>query len=463
MRDGAFGWLLLSMGWLTVAVAPVLLLLLMQIQFLPYHSSFITWTQRIALFADLALMWLLWWLWRTKLSGAETDGQPHPTARAWLVAGGALSVSAFLFSWTVATFPGEWQEGALPGLRLFPATDPAEFVSFHNWLFNSPVDFETRRRWLPFSSTLVLTALNVYEGLGIDDPEKAKSRDYLFLARSRDLKGAILTSPTCRRSTSRAHNFRAQNWMTRSFKARRSPTRTFKARRSIARGFRERRSMALSFRVRSSIARSFRERRSTMHSFRMRHSMTRSFRGRTLVTHGSRARRSGRRSSRVRILVTRGFRARRSMARSFRARSSIARGFRARRSTMRSFRARRSEDALLRGSWLTGAQLQGASLDGAELQGASLVGAELQGTSLIGAQLQAAKFDVADLRGASLQAAYLRATEFSSTFLWRTNREVPREIRDIRLPEAFDAWQPLWKHGNGVIRQTTKNIKTCAR
>ena len=64
-------------------------------------------------------------------------------------------------------------------------------MSLHDLLFDLPVDDTTRRRKSPFSSTLVLTGLNVYEGLGIDDPEKAKWRDYVFHARGRDLKGAI--------------------------------------------------------------------------------------------------------------------------------------------------------------------------------------------------------------------------------------------------------------------------------
>jgi uncharacterized protein YjbI with pentapeptide repeats len=65
-------------------------------------------------------------------------------------------------------------------------------VSLHDWLFNLPVDETTRRRRSPFSSTLVLPGLNIYEGLKIDDPEKANWRDYVFRARGRDLKGAIL-------------------------------------------------------------------------------------------------------------------------------------------------------------------------------------------------------------------------------------------------------------------------------
>ena len=59
VRDSAFGYLLRAIAWVTLVVAPVLLLM-MQIQFLPFHSSFIVWTQRVALLADFVL---LWWLW----------------------------------------------------------------------------------------------------------------------------------------------------------------------------------------------------------------------------------------------------------------------------------------------------------------------------------------------------------------------------------------------------------------
>ena len=67
----------------------------------------------------------------------------------------------------------------------------SEKVSLHEWIFNSTVDPATRRRWLPFSSTLVLPGFNVFEGVGIDDPKKVEWRDFVFRARGRDLKGAI--------------------------------------------------------------------------------------------------------------------------------------------------------------------------------------------------------------------------------------------------------------------------------
>jgi Pentapeptide repeats (9 copies) len=192
VRASRFGTLLRGIAWVTLVVAPVLLLLMMQIQFLPFHSSFITWTHRIALLAALVL---IWWLWREILSGRAADGRRRPASRVWTGLGFALSACAVLFSWTAATFPGEWQEDHWPDWRFLDARtelgEPKK-VSLHDLLFDLPVDNTTRHRRSFFSSTLVLPGLNIYEGLRIDDPEKAKWRDYVFRARGRDLKGAIL-------------------------------------------------------------------------------------------------------------------------------------------------------------------------------------------------------------------------------------------------------------------------------
>ena len=110
-------------------------------------------------------------------------------ARSGLVIPGVvLSVGVLVFSWTVATFPGEWQEERLADLRFAPVRDASEpskdkpsepkamalgdwivpswagwagnwllakEVSLHGLIFKSPVDPTTRRRRLPFSSTLV--------------------------------------------------------------------------------------------------------------------------------------------------------------------------------------------------------------------------------------------------------------------------------------------------------------------
>jgi uncharacterized protein YjbI with pentapeptide repeats len=183
IREGPFGWLLRGIAWSTLVIAPVLLLLMIQIQFLPYHSLSITWVHRLALVADMIL---IWWLWGRILSGREIDGFPSFwksfTRNAFAL---ALSASVVLFATLSATFPNEWQESH------FTRLDQLEVpVSIHDLVFNSTVNDVTRHRAL-LSSTLVLTGFNIYEGLKIDDPDKVRGRDFIFRARGRDLNGAI--------------------------------------------------------------------------------------------------------------------------------------------------------------------------------------------------------------------------------------------------------------------------------
>ena len=198
IRSGHFGTALRAIAWITLVIAPILLLLMMQIQFLPFHSSFITWTHRVILFADL---WLLWWLWRSILWDEVHD---DPTRRpAWTVVCRALSLCVVLFSGVVATFPGEWQENFLARWDKYRLA-----VSAHDWVFDSTVDPVTRRRWLPLSSTLVLTGFNIYEGLGIDDSEKARWRTSSFALAAAICGGRFSTSRYCRKSISRARSFK---------------------------------------------------------------------------------------------------------------------------------------------------------------------------------------------------------------------------------------------------------------
>jgi hypothetical protein len=60
IREGGLGWLLKAVAWISLVIGPVLLLLLLQIQFLPYHLWWVTWVQRFAVLADLTLLWFLW-------------------------------------------------------------------------------------------------------------------------------------------------------------------------------------------------------------------------------------------------------------------------------------------------------------------------------------------------------------------------------------------------------------------
>src|SRR5262245_51613428 len=55
-RSHIVGLLLKAMGWLTLVVMPVVLLLYVQLVFLPYHDVAITWVHRIVLLSDVALL-----------------------------------------------------------------------------------------------------------------------------------------------------------------------------------------------------------------------------------------------------------------------------------------------------------------------------------------------------------------------------------------------------------------------
>ena len=46
--------------WVSLLIAPALLLLMFQVQFLPYHDAATTWIHRTVLSLDIASIWLLW-------------------------------------------------------------------------------------------------------------------------------------------------------------------------------------------------------------------------------------------------------------------------------------------------------------------------------------------------------------------------------------------------------------------
>jgi uncharacterized protein YjbI with pentapeptide repeats len=191
-RSGLFGWTLRGVGWTTLVIGPVLLLLLIQIQFLPFHSWITAWIHRPALLADVIL---IWWLWGRILSGREVENARLPWLRLALAGLWAvLTLCALIGSWTLATFLGEPQEALLAVWRPIHDYDESGIpttVSIHDWFFKSRINRYTGQRRFPFSSTLVLTGFDIYEGLKIDDLNKVKGREYQFRVPDRDLTGAI--------------------------------------------------------------------------------------------------------------------------------------------------------------------------------------------------------------------------------------------------------------------------------
>ena len=228
---GGFGWLLRLMGWITMAVAPVLLLIFIQVQFLPYHSFWLTWEQRAALLLDILL---LWWLWRRVLKGPAPEarlprmswpGLTRPstngaakdkigatlerlgvngradtghdgawsrakevTSRVWrhiaLPLGLAASGAALGFSFLVATFPSEWKTSPLASWQPLEAFR----ASLTKAVFRAEKSFA---RW-PYN-TLQLEEFNIFETLKLDDSNKLGGREFTVRLKERRLEGAKLS------------------------------------------------------------------------------------------------------------------------------------------------------------------------------------------------------------------------------------------------------------------------------
>jgi uncharacterized protein YjbI with pentapeptide repeats len=134
-REGWFGSLLKAMAWITLVIAPILILLTFQFMFLPYHSHLATWTHRLLILLEFVVAFQLWplvlnpqrdfqwpnWRWRVGSVAVRAKGLFGPRegrrrARRRLrrlalpMAATALFV---LLSLSLATFPGE------PHINLF--------------------------------------------------------------------------------------------------------------------------------------------------------------------------------------------------------------------------------------------------------------------------------------------------------------------------------------------------------
>jgi uncharacterized protein YjbI with pentapeptide repeats len=119
-RSRVVGMFLHGMSWMTIVLLPVLLLLCIQLVFLPYHDAAITSAHRLALLADIALLVFIGvFLWRLETSFFRAflhTGLHHPVG---LLITGALLAGVAVFSLFIATIPGEAieQPAAMAGTR----------------------------------------------------------------------------------------------------------------------------------------------------------------------------------------------------------------------------------------------------------------------------------------------------------------------------------------------------------
>ncbi|HKN30868.1 MAG TPA: pentapeptide repeat-containing protein [Roseiarcus sp.] len=299
-------------------------------------------------------------------------------------------------------------------------------VSLHDWVFNGPVDDTTRRRKSLFSSTLVLPGLNIYEGLNIDDPEKAKWRDFVFRARGRDLRGAIFDLASLPKVDFDGAELRGASFEGAHLQG-------------------------------ASLDEAKLQGASLVGSTLQGASLDRAeLQGVSLK--GAHLEGASLNAAQLQVAFLVGAHLQGVSLNEAQLQGALL------------------VEAQLQGAFLNAAELQGASLYSARLQGASLDNAQLQGASLVDAQLQGALLDTTQLQGASLdraqlagadlnaahlegaslfharlqgallQAAVLRATDLSYAYLWRTNRGARSYVgahwyvNDVKLSGA--QWQP---------------------
>ena len=198
IREGGLGLILKAIAWSSLVVGPVLLLLLIQVQFLPYHLEWVTWVQRLAVFADVFLLWLLW---PAVLDGQSKIAWPQVWRhRVFTV----VSLVPIWLAFITATFPGElidewigpWE--IIPQNRVTAWLGQDGWTSIHNVLFHGKVDQTTLRRKSHFSDTLVIVDFDAMEAAKIDQKKFDAVKQTLIL-RGLNLEGAVFLNADLRK------------------------------------------------------------------------------------------------------------------------------------------------------------------------------------------------------------------------------------------------------------------------
>jgi uncharacterized protein YjbI with pentapeptide repeats len=375
VRTGIIGFLLRLIIEISLVAGPIALLILFQLQFLPYHSEWITSWQRIAVVIDLVLLWILWpRIARGENVGLGWSDLKRVKVRAWLL----VSILPVILVATIATFPGEWLDN-LPPVRLIPTTREAwtlpsvqaiqtagsGWATLHELLVGGEVNYVTAKPQSLWSNVLVLPNFEVGDRIKFDAEGKiAISSDTLSL-RGRSLEGAVLSGAHLRKV-----DFAGAQLANARFSEADLHKTSFGC--DVVGEVRAVRAVACAY-----------------------------LQGANLD----------------------GAQLQGAWLNNAELQGANLRGAHLQGATLLAAHLQGADldDAQLQGADLIDAQLQGADLDYAQLQGAWLNNAELQGASLRGAQLQGATLLAAQLQGAALDSAHLQDALLRKNFLWRTN------------------------------------------
>jgi uncharacterized protein YjbI with pentapeptide repeats len=367
------------MVWVTVVLAPLWLLLWLQIRFLPYHDPGVTWGQRGAVLADVLLLLVFWprivagrggWSW---WSGCLFRWRTKVQQRADALTVGMLLLITWVMSFFIATVPEEpWERWLVTqSSGWLPHSWVYESLEKFAWLYDEPDVWQPRQMLMPtywfferpdtlFRRNLVLRrkvlttnglneeALEALANVGESRDQEALSRVRGLDLRGRDLRYADMSGTLLPKVDFRPNDNQ-------------QPAQLQGA------------NLLAAWLPEARLA----EARLQGVNFNM-------------------ARLPGADLGKAQLQF---------------AELGAAQ-----------LQGVNLSEAQLQGANLLEAQLQGATLERAQLQGANLVWAQLQGADLAAAQLQGAYLNVAQLQGASLseaqlQGANLRETQFQGAAL----------------------------------------------
>src|ERR1700730_9206475 len=195
VREGIVGILLKLVAWISLIAGAILLLVLFQLKFLPYHNEWITWWQRIAVLLDLVLLWLLWPPIARGTTTLTWDNLRRSSVVAWLL----VSLLPLLLVFTIATSSGECLEQTLYGDASPVSRDDEPkkadwWRSPHKLLVAGEVDYVTRKPESWWSNVLVLPNFDIGDRLKFDPEGKiALSAEAVSLC-GRRLEGGVFVS-----------------------------------------------------------------------------------------------------------------------------------------------------------------------------------------------------------------------------------------------------------------------------
>lgn len=199
-RSTVMSGFLHGMSWLTLVLLPVVLILYIQVVFLPYHDVAITWSHRVALLVDIAMLSLIGvFLMRAEISFPQAFARTtaaHPIRFTLTVL--VLGLMS-MFSLFAATVPGEGLDRMIRHALGIDAGAPGERDARMHGGFSLP--FLSRRsdgKLLgTFTRNLVVTDTDLVADKDVTEGEptlKLRGRDLRFARLDRsDLHQADLT------------------------------------------------------------------------------------------------------------------------------------------------------------------------------------------------------------------------------------------------------------------------------